>query len=46
MHRENLESIRNRNIELVRYKIDNRIREHLDGIMKVEEISGKWVGTI
>ena len=46
MHRENLESIRNRNIELIRYKVDNRIREHLDGIMKVEEISGEWVGTI
>ena len=46
MHRENIDSIRNRGIELIRIRIDDRIREHLDGAMRVEIVKGKIVGTI
>ena len=46
MYRENLDSIENWNIELVRYKVDDRIREHLDGTMRIVQIEGKWIGTV
>ena len=45
-HRENIDSIRNRNVELIRYKVDNRIREHIDGVMRVEGRNGELIGTV
>ena len=41
MHRENIDSIRNRAIKLMSFYIDNRIREHLDGAMRVEEVGDR-----
>ena len=46
IHRENIDSVRNRGIELMRVNIDHRIREHIDGVMRVEEVGGKTVGII
>ena len=46
LHKENLDSIRDRNIELVRYKVDNRVREHLEGVMKIEERGDRLIGTV
>ena len=46
MHRENIESIRNRKIEMISYRVDNRLREHLDGVMRIEERQDRLIGTI
>ena len=31
---------------MVRFRVDSRIREHLDGVMKVDEVGGKLVGRV
>ena len=46
MHRENIDSVRNRGIELMRVNIDHRIRKHIDGAIRVEEVGEKIVGII